>query len=348
MRSLTSAGYEQLARPLLFRLNPEAAHHFALDFLRAAPRIPGALALLRNFAPPDGRCSFFGLSFRNPIGLAAGFDKNAVALPAWEAIGFGFVEIGTVTAQPQPGNPRPRIFRYPKEEALINRLGFNNDGAEAVAERLRRLRDSAFAPSIPIGVNIGKSRLAPIEEAASDYLASFRRLHAVADYVALNVSSPNTPGLRSLQGKEALADLLQVVMEENSRQAKSRPILLKIAPDLEETAVGELVELVERFELAGIIATNTTLDHSAIESGADQTGGLSGAPLRARATEFLPLLQGLTRRPIISVGGVMNGEDAQERLEAGAALVQVYTGLIYRGPALLKEISKAGAARATA
>src|SRR4051794_21241422 len=187
MRRLTSDWYGQLVRPLLFRMDPEDAHHRAMRLLQAAPKIPGGLALLRSFAPAPRPRTLFGLNFRNPIGLAAGFDKNAVAIPAWEALGFGFVEIGTVTAQPQPGNPRPRIFRYPKQEALINRLGFNNDGAAVIGERLRRLRDSALAPSIPIGVNLGKSKVTPLEEAPADYLDSFRKLAPVADYIVLNV-----------------------------------------------------------------------------------------------------------------------------------------------------------------
>ncbi len=222
MRRLTNSSYDRIARSLLFRMEPETAHHFALGLLRAVPHVPGGLALLRSFAPPPQPRTLFGLQFRNPVGLAAGFDKNGVAIPAWEALGFGFVEIGTVTAKPQPGNPRPRIFRYPSEHALINRLGFNNDGADTVGERLRRLRESRFRPSIPIGVNIGKSKVTPVAEAAADYLYSFRRLASVADYIALNVSSPNTPGLRSLQEHDALITLLRVVMKENAASAVTK------------------------------------------------------------------------------------------------------------------------------
>src|SRR4051794_19425638 len=207
MRRLTSDWYGQLVRPLLFRMDPEDAHHRAMRLLQAAPKIPGGLALLRSFAPAPRPRTLFGLNFRNPFGLAAGFDKNGVAIPAWQAMGFGFVEIGTVTAQPQPGNPTPRIFRYPARRALINRLGFNNDGAASVAERLHKLRASSSAPSIPIGVNLGKSKITPLEEAPADYLHSFRQLHPVADYIVLNVSSPNTPGLRDLQENAALVGL---------------------------------------------------------------------------------------------------------------------------------------------
>ncbi len=339
MKSPASSGYEQFVRPLLFQLDPERAHHLALRMLRSAPNIPGALAMMRSFAPADKPQNLFGLHFRNPIGLAAGFDKNGVAIPAWEALGFGFVEIGTVTAHPQPGNPRPRIFRYPNQEALVNRLGFNNDGAAMVAERLRKLRHGRRAPSIPIGVNIGKSRAAPLPEAAGDYLASFRRLQPVADYIVLNVSSPNTPGLRSLQEEEALGNLLQVVTEENHRLPQARPILLKIAPDLAESALAAVVALAEKFGLAGIVATNTTLDHSAIGSSADETGGLSGGPLREKSTTLIRAISKMTQLPLIGVGGIMGAADAEEKFEAGAALLQVYTGYIYRGPRLLREIS---------
>jgi dihydroorotate dehydrogenase len=319
-------------------MDPETAHHFALRFLEAAPQIPGGLGLLRRFAPPPRPRIMFGLQFRNPIGLAAGFDKNGIAIPAWEALGFGFVEIGTVTAKPQPGNPRPRIFRYPSQEALINRLGFNNDGADVVGQRLQRLRASRFRPSIPIGINIGKSKVTPLAEAAQDYLYSFRRLHAVADYVALNVSSPNTPGLRSLQEDEALQQLLEVVMSENARLAAPKPVLLKVAPDAPDEALARIAAVCEEFALAGIIATNTTLDHFALAGEDDEAGGLSGLPLRTRSTRVIELLRHATELPIIGVGGISDARSAREKLRAGADLLQVYTGLIYRGPRLLGAI----------
>ncbi len=340
MNRLTSEWYAQLVRPFLFRMDPETAHHFAMRLLRAAPQIPGGLALLRSFAPPPHPRTLFGLQFRNPFGLAAGFDKNAVAIPAWEALGFGFAEIGTVTAQPQPGNPRPRIFRYPKQEALINRLGFNNEGADVIGDRLRRLRASSSAPSIPIGINLGKSKITPLEEAPTDYLYSFRLLAPLADYVVLNISSPNTPGLRSLQEREALVALLRVITDENARLASPKPLLLKIAPDLSEQALGEIVEVCEEFALASLIATNTTLDHHAL-AGPDETGGLSGAPLRGRSTEVIRFLRERTRLPLIGVGGITDAAAAREKLAAGAELLQVYTGYVFRGPHLLRELSTA-------
>ena len=306
--------------------------------LRPAPQIPGALALLRSFAPPPRPRALFGLQFRNSIGLAAGFDKNGVAIPAWEAFGFGFVEIGTVTAKPQPGNPRPRIFRYPEQETLINRLGFNNDGAAVVAERLRHLRASRLAPSIPIGVNIGKSRATSLEEAAADYRESFRQLAPVADYITLNVSSPNTPGLRTLQERDALEELLRVITEETARLNLPKPLLLKIAPDLSEAALTEIVHVCEAFGLAGLVATNTTIDHAGL-IGKDEAGGLSGTLLRARSTAVVRFLRSRTQLPIIGVGGIGDAASAREKQEAGAELLQIYSGFIFRGPGLLREIS---------
>src|SRR5438477_9686278 len=244
--------YERLLRPLLFALDPETAHHFALACLRfAGPLCPRT----DNKIPP---ISVFGLNFRHRVGLAAGLDKNGVALPAWEALGFSFVEIGTVTAEAQPGNPRPRIFRYPKQQALINRLGFNNDGADAMAEGLAKLREHGHWPRIPVGINIGKSRATPLERAGEDYLYSLRKLHAHADYIALNISSPNTPGLRELQQPKQLAELLGMIKGELA----GKPLLIKIAPDLEFSALDELIAVCEQEPVSGIIATNTTLDHS--------------------------------------------------------------------------------------
>jgi len=328
--------YKSLVRPLLFLFDPETAHHLALGSLRLASSAPVLLAPLRHFQPPPRPVDLFGLHFPNPIGLAAGFDKNGVALPAWEALGFGFVEIGTVTAKAQPGNPKPRIFRFPEQAALINRLGFNNDGADAVANRLRQLRVSGRWPRIPVGINLGKSKVTPLEEAAEDYRYSFRLLHEFADYVVLNVSSPNTPGLRSLQEHDALAGLLRVIREEN--QQASKPILLKIAPDLSAAELEQIIATCEEHEIAGLIATNTTLDHSSIPSAQDQTGGLSGAPLRQKATEFVANICARTALPIIAVGGISDAESAREKLSAGAQLLQIYTGYIYRGPGLLREI----------
>ena len=328
--------YRSLVRPLLFALDPETAHHLALGALRLASSSSALLSVLRKFRPPPRPAQVFGLHFPNPIGLAAGFDKNGVALPAWEALGFGFVEIGTVTAKAQPGNPRPRIFRYPKQQGLINRLGFNNEGADAIAQRLRRLRASGKCPRIPVGINIGKSKVTPLEEAAEDYLYSFGLLQPLADYVVLNVSSPNTPGLRSLQEDESLVRLIRAV--EQANRADPKPVLLKIAPDLAPDDLSRIVSACEEHGIAGIVATNTTLDHAAVAAAGDQSGGLSGAPLRARSTEFVRSLCQQTTLPIIGVGGIDDGASAREKFAAGARLIQLYTGYIYRGPGLLREI----------
>jgi dihydroorotate dehydrogenase len=328
--------YERFVRPILFSLSAETAHDLAIRSLRSASSLPAVLRALQRFKPPDKPKTVFGLTFPNPIGLAAGFDKNGVALPAWAALGFGFAEVGTVTAKPQPGNPKPRIFRYPEQGALINRLGFNNDGANAVAARLKKLRVSGHWPAIPVGINIGKSKTTPIEEATGDYLYSFRLLHAFADYVVLNISSPNTPGLRSLQSHEALEELLRAIRQENETSGK--PVLIKIAPDLSLAELEQIIASCEQNGVAGIIATNTTLDHSAIPASRDQTGGLSGRPLREKSTEFVRTITSRSRLPVIASGGIFDDESAREKLEAGAQLLQVYTGYIYRGPGLLREI----------
>jgi dihydroorotate dehydrogenase len=328
--------YERFVRPLLFLLDPETAHHFAIAMLHHASRVDLALKALKAFQPPPKPKTVFGLTFPNPIGLAAGFDKNGVALPTWEALGFGFIEIGTVTAKAQPGNSRPRIFRFPEQQVLINRLGFNNDGADVVAERLRKLRESGRWPRLPIGINIGKSKMTPVEEAAVDYCYSFQRLHSFADYVALNISSPNTPDLRSLQTRESLSILLHAIREEN--QTAGKPIVIKIAPDLSSTELEEIIAVCEENEVAGIIATNTTLDHSAISPGQNQAGGLSGGPLREKSTAFVRAITARSKIPVIASGGISDLGSAREKLGAGAQLLQVYTGYIYRGPGLLREI----------
>jgi dihydroorotate dehydrogenase len=319
--------YERLLRPLLFALDPETAHEFALACLRfTGPLCP------RPTAQTTG-VSAFGLTFRHRVGLAAGLDKNGVALPAWEALGFSFVEIGTVTAEAQPGNPRPRIFRYPKQNALINRLGFNNDGAAVVANRLAELRQRGGWPRIPVGINIGKSRVTPMERAVEDYLFSFRKLYAQADYIALNVSSPNTPGLRDLQASRRLDELLRAI---NAERVKT-PLLVKIAPDLELAELDELVAVCESNNVSGIIATNTTLDHSAITK--DEAGGLSGAPLQKKSTTIIRQIAQKTKIPVVGCGGILDRESAREKIEAGAELLQIYTGFIYRGPNLIRELA---------
>ncbi|PYJ87076.1 MAG: dihydroorotate dehydrogenase (quinone), partial [Verrucomicrobia bacterium] len=246
---------------------------------------------------------------------------------------------GTVTAKPQPGNPKPRIFRYPEQQALINRLGFNNDGADVVAARLRSLRENGRWPSIPVGINLGKSKVTPLDQAVDDYLYSFRLLAPLADYVVLNVSSPNTPGLRSLQEHDALEQLLRAIRREN--EIARKPVLLKIAPDLSLTELEQIIATSEQHGIAGIIATNTTLDHSAIPKSVDQTGGLSGRPLREKSTEFVRAIRALSQLPIIASGGIFDAASAREKLEAGSQLLQLYTGYVYRGPGLLREIAGA-------
>ncbi|MBX3028030.1 quinone-dependent dihydroorotate dehydrogenase [bacterium] len=331
----------EVARPLLFQLPPEAAHHLAFRALaawqallqRRSPATPAADPLLAQ--------ELWGLRFAHPLGLAAGFDKNGALPHVWPALGFAFAELGTVTARPQPGNPRPRLFRLPAERALINRLGFNNHGAEAVAAALRA-RCAGGRPPIPLGINLGKSKVAPLERAAEDYCASLRALHGLADYLVLNVSSPNTPGLRDLQAEAQLAPLLAAVQAENRRLAASagtapRPLLLKIAPDLADDALPPLIAVVRAHGVAGIIATNTTVDRAALGHGhplAGEAGGLSGPPLRARATAVVRAVYRETggALPIIGVGGIASGADAYEKIRAGASLVQAYTGFIYGGP----------------
>ncbi len=330
------AFYERFVRPILFSVSAETAHDLAIRNLRALSGWPAGLTQLERFQPAPQPAHVFGLKFINPVGLAAGFDKNGVAIPAWAALGFGFVEIGTVTAKPQPGNPKPRIFRYPSQQALINRLGFNNDGADVVAARLGALRESGRWPAIPVGINLGKSKVTPLEQAVDDYTYSFRLLAPLADYVVLNVSSPNTPGLRSLQEHDALFGLLASIRNENATIRK--PVLLKIAPDLSLAELDQIIAAAEENAVAGIIATNTTLDHSAIPASLDQTGGLSGRPLFGKSTEFVRAIRTRSALPIIASGGIFDAASAREKIEAGAQLLQVYTGYIYRGPGLLREI----------
>ena len=275
-----------------------------------------------------------GIDFPNPIGLAAGMDKNGVALPAWEALGFGFIEVGTITAHAQPGNPKPRLFRFPEQQALINRLGFNNEGAAAVARRLNLLKETGRWPRIPVGINIGKSRVTPAEEAAQDYLASYRELRGLGDYYVINVSSPNTPGLRDLQAKEALAAIIKTLRD----AAIAQPLFVKVAPDLAEEDLIAIVQLAEEEKLSGLIATNTTIDHRAIPAPLDQTGGLSGVPLRVRSLQALKTIRAHTQLPIIASGGISDAASASERLAAGASLLQVYTAFIYEGPAILRQL----------
>jgi dihydroorotate dehydrogenase len=328
--------YEQFVRPLLFSLDAETAHHMTLRLLGRASNFDRALRVLRSFQPSSKPRTLFGLNFPNSIGLAAGLDKNGVALPAWAALGFGFIEIGTVTAHAQPGNPKPRIFRLPRQRALINRLGFNNDGADAMAHRLRALRKSGRWPAVPVGINIGKSRITPLEHATDDYLYSFRMLRDFADYVTLNVSSPNTPGLRELQEPEKLSELLRAIS--NEAEVASKPLVVKISPDLASGELKAILGVCEENGVSGIIATNTTLNHSSIPPQLDEAGGLSGAPLRDKSTTLLREIAARSTIPVIASGGIFDAQSAREKFQAGAELIQLYTGFVYRGPQLLREI----------
>ena len=340
--------YRSLLRPLLFKLPPETAHEFALHALSlglGAARLRRAAAA-RAAGRPQLGVSRFGLSFRNPVGVAAGFDKNGLVAPQLAALGFGFVEVGTVTRLPQPGNPRPRLFRLPRDRALVNRLGFNNEGAEALARRLARAR-----PDCVLGVNIGKSRAVRVEEAAADYLASFEAVRRHADYVAVNVSSPNTPGLRELQRADLLSALLSTLQARNRELASAEgraplPLLVKVAPDLGAGELELIVEAARRAEVAGLIATNTTTGRAGLRTDAARVaacgeGGLSGVPLRARSTRVVASLRLLTRGglEVVGVGGVFNADDAWEKICAGASLVQLYTGFVYEGLGVARRIN---------
>lgn len=326
-------------RPLLYRLEPERAHHLVMTGLGLASRNAGALAALRalhDVRDPRLEVRAFGLVFPNPLGLAAGLDKDAVAVPALAALGFGAVEVGSVTALPQPGNPAPRLFRLVADEALVNRMGFNNAGAEVLARRLAAWRERGALP--PVGVNVGKSRAAPVEAAIGDYDASLRTVWNVADYLVLNVSSPNTPGLRSLQDRAPLTALLRHVRGLQEEMGP-RPVLLKIAPDLSDAALEEVAAIAMAEGVAGLIATNTTVERPPLVSpAAAETGGLSGRPLARRSLEVLRVLRASTSLPIVSVGGIFEADDAILRLEAGADLLQLYTAMIYCGPGIAKQI----------
>ncbi len=328
--------YETVLRPLLFSLDPERVHELAMIMLKMLSRQTWALDFVRRDQDQALGREVFGLYFANPVGLAAGFDKNGVALPAWEALGFGFIEIGTITAHEQPGNPRPRIFRVPELEAVINRLGFNNEGVERISARLENLRTASRWPKIPVGINIGKSKIVPLEDAVSDYVQSFNRLRALGDYFVLNVSSPNTPDLRKLQEQGAIKVLLEAIQLRNP----GKPLLVKIAPDVTFEQLDYILESALECKLAGVVATNTTIDHQAVPLARRQTGGLSGKPLRTRSLEVLKFIKEHSALPVISVGGIMNADDATARFDAGADLVQIYTGLVYRGPALVGQIAQ--------
>ncbi|MDB5031127.1 quinone-dependent dihydroorotate dehydrogenase [Mucilaginibacter sp.] len=338
-----------LIKPILFQFDPENVHYFVTRNLKRFNRFPGGAALSRSIWDlKDGRLvkEVFGLKFTNPVGLAAGFDKNGEFISEMANMGFGFIEVGTVTPLPQPGNPKPRMFRSPADKAIINRMGFNNLGVDVVAERIAAYRKNASPAQkgLIIGGNIGKNKNTPNEDAVSDYIKCFDRLFDVVDYFVVNVSSPNTPGLRELQEKEPLMQLLNTLQQRNSKNGVSKPILLKIAPDLTNEQLNDIVEIVQQTKIAGVIATNTTIDKSSlsIKKLKEEAGGLSGTPLTKRSTEVIRYLAERSKHsfPIIGVGGIHSADDALEKLAAGASLVQLYTGFIYEGPGLIKRINK--------
>jgi len=338
----------KLLRSFLFWFDPEKVHYFSMNSLGFGCKI-GFKSLLEKMFKPTGAkpVHVFGLKFSNPVGLGAGFDKNARYLGELEALGFGFVEIGTVTPLPQDGNEKPRLFRLPADKALINRMGFNNDGMEAIVQRLQQWQQQKSNGSqLIIGGNIGKNKITPNENAWLDYEKCFNALHPYVDYFVVNVSSPNTPGLRELQEKEALRKILTNLQALNQQKEKLKPILLKIAPDLTQSQIDDVIDLALEIKLDGLVASNTSLDRTTLsipsQQQAEKTGpgGLSGKPVKERATEIVQYIHQKTggRIPLIASGGIFTGEDAKEKMNAGAALVQVWTGFIYEGPAIVKRI----------
>nr|WP_294949058.1 quinone-dependent dihydroorotate dehydrogenase [uncultured Mucilaginibacter sp.] len=338
----------QLLKPLLFKFDPENVHYFVTRNLKRFNKMPGGTAISKAIWGSDDKRlerEVLGLKFKNPVGLAAGFDKNAELIAEMGALGFGFVEVGTVTPLPQPGNDKPRMFRLPAEEALINRMGFNNLGVDVAAERIAAYRRSLKPgeTALIIGGNIGKNKVTPNEDAVNDYIKCFDRLFDVVDYFVVNVSSPNTPGLRELQEKAPLMHILNTLQQRNSKNGVSRPILLKIAPDLTDSQLDDIAVIVKQTGIAGIIATNTTISREGLTSKfKNETGGLSGRPLTERSTEVISYLHKVSGGafPIIGVGGIHSAEDAVEKINAGAVLVQLYTGFIYEGPGLIGRINK--------
>lgn len=337
--------YKTLLRPFLFLFQPEKAHHLTFFLLKLINVIPfgrGLFSLVYSQKKDTKSTQLFGLDFPNKVGLAAGLDKNAEAIDMFAAMGFGFVEIGTVTPKPQPGNPKPRLFRLRKDEALINRMGFNNDGVEVIKKRLQKRKSN-----ILVGGNIGKNKITPNEEAVNDYIICFNELFDVVDYFVVNVSSPNTPGLRELQEKKPLSNILNTLMKENNKRPTTKPILLKIAPDLTEEQLLDIIDIVNETRIDGVIATNTTIDRSGLLTSETTVtsigaGGLSGKPVQSKSTEVIRFLHERSNGsfPIIGVGGINSGASALEKIASGASLVQVYSGFIYEGPALISAINK--------
>ena len=338
--------YKQILRPIFFRIDPEKIHHFSISFLQSIFVIPGVKWLFRSIFKLENKSlerNILGLKFKNPIGLAAGFDKDAKMIDQLDAFGFGFIEIGTLTPKPQAGNPKPRLFRLPEDQALINRMGFNNEGVLLAVERLKQRKTNVL-----IGGNIGKNKDTENKYAFRDYEYCFEALYDVVDYFVVNISSPNTPNLRDLQEKEPLKALLSRLQERNREKSIRRPMLLKIAPDLSDGQLDDIVEIVRESGLDGIIATNTTISREGLSTPVASVeemgnGGLSGGPLSNRSNEVITRLRELLGSdfPIIGVGGVMTPQDAVDKLKAGASLIQIYTGFIYNGPAFVKQINKA-------
>lgn len=332
--------YKSIIRPLLFKYDPEEIHYFTFSMLRFLNKIPGFPALFKSlYEVKDARLEteVFGLKFKNPVGLAAGFDKDAKLYKELSNLGFGFIEIGTLTPLGQEGNPKKRLFRLKEDAAIINRMGFNNGGVLEAVERLKKNN------GVLIGGNIGKNKLTSNEEATSDYEICFDALYDHVDYFVVNVSSPNTPNLRALQDKEPLTQLLQTLQNKNLAKPKQKPILLKIAPDLTDEQLLDIIDIVNETKIAGVIATNTTISREGLQSeNKAEMGGLSGKPLTKRSTEVIRFLSEKSNKsfPIVGVGGIHSADDAIEKLEAGASLIQLYTGFIYEGPKLIKEINK--------
>jgi len=333
--------YKYFIRPILFRISPERIHNLMVRVLKV-PFVAWLTGIFFRQSSADLETEFCGLKFRNPVGLAAGFDKNAELISAWAHLGFGFAEIGTVTPKAQPGNTKPRLFRLKKDMALINRMGFNNDGLEAVAARLKSQKKR-----IIIGGNIGKNKITPNEEAINDYEKGFEGLYDIVDYFVLNVSSPNTPNLRQLQEKEPLQQLLKHLVDLKTKKSENKPIFLKIAPDLSNAQLDDIIEIVSHSGIDGILATNTTISRdglktSEVELTAIGDGGLSGLPLKRKSTEIIKYIHQKSKGtiPIMGIGGIHSPEDALEKMDAGAGLIQLYTGFIYEGPGLITKIIK--------
>lgn len=335
----------QLIKPLLFLFTPEKAHKITTQALHILLKLPLGKSLIKslfNYQHPSLEQKLFGLTFKNAVGLAAGFDKNAELIDDFTHLGFGFIEIGTLTPKRQDGNPKQRLFRLPQDNALINRMGFNNEGVDAAVERLKNRKSN-----IIVGGNIGKNKVTPNEKALDDYLICFEKLFDYVDYFVVNVSSPNTPGLRELQEKEPLKKLLKTLQEKNNEKENPKAILLKIAPDLTEEQLNDIIEITKELNLDGLIVSNTTIDRSGLQTNTSTieeigAGGLSGQPVFNKSNEVLRYIRKQnTTVPIIAVGGIMSAQDAKEKIDAGANLIQIYTGLVYKGPSLIKEINKA-------